>query len=114
MIVAAIESVFAQTCPVLDVIVVDDGSVDGTADVIRNLIRRTSSGSGRRPKIRYIGQPNMGQSHARNTGIAAARGDWIAFLILMTVGFPTKFNGNFAPSHSSKASVACVFPTLVW
>ena len=80
MIVAAIESVFAQTCPVLDVIVVDDGSVDGTADVIRNLIRRTSSGSGRRPKIRYIGQPNMGQSHARNTGIAAARGDWIAFL----------------------------------
>lgn len=79
-IVAAIESIFAQTCPVLEVIVVDDGSVDETADVIRNLIRDTASGSGKTPEIRYFHQPNMGQSHARNTGIAAARGDWIAFL----------------------------------
>jgi glycosyltransferase involved in cell wall biosynthesis len=80
MIMTAIESVFAQTYPKLEIIVVDDGSVDGTADVIRNLDRHIFSGSGKAPEIRYLYQRNMGQSRARNTGIAAARGDWIAFL----------------------------------
>ena len=79
MVVAAIKSVFAQTYPRLEVVVVDDGSVDGTADAIQNLSGHISSGSGK-PEIRYIYQPNMGQSRARNTGIAAAHGDWIAFL----------------------------------
>ena len=80
MVLAAIESVFAQTYPRLEVIVVDDGSVDETADAIQNFISHNSSASGKTPKIHYLYQPNMGQSGARNTGIAAARGDWIAFL----------------------------------
>lgn len=80
MITTAIESVFAQTYPNLEIIVVDDGSVDETADVIRNLDRASYSGSGKAPAIRYLYQKNMGQSCARNTGIAAAQGDWIAFL----------------------------------
>ena len=80
MVVGAIESVIAQTYPRLEIIVVDDGSVDGTADAIENLSSHSSSGSGKTPEIRYLYQPNMGQSHARNTGIAAARGDWIGFL----------------------------------
>lgn len=80
MVVAAIESVFSQTFARLEVIVVDDGSVDGTADAIQSLISHSSSGWGKTPEIRYVYQPNMGQSRARNTGIAAARGEWIAFL----------------------------------
>ena len=80
MVVAAIKSVFAQTYPRLEVIVVDDGSVDGTAERNPKLSGHISSGSGKTPEIRYIYQPSMGQSRARNTGIAAAHGDWIAFL----------------------------------
>src|ERR1700753_1936926 len=80
LIATAIESVFAQTYPNLEIIVVDDGSVDGTADVFRDLDQASSSSWGKVPRIRYLYQKNMGQSCARNTGIAAAQGDWIAFL----------------------------------
>jgi glycosyltransferase involved in cell wall biosynthesis len=67
----AIESVLAQTAPDLEVIVVDDGSSDGTELMLRELY------GGR---IRYFTQANQGVSVARNRGIAEAKGEWIAFL----------------------------------
>jgi len=66
----AIQSVLAQTSPATEIIVVNDGSKDDTREVL------ASYGD----KIRPIHQDNTGLSGARNTGIAAARGDWIAFL----------------------------------
>lgn len=66
----AIESVLSQTRPADEIIVVDDGSGDNTGDVCRGFGDR----------IRYIRQENGGASTARNTGMAAARGDWLAFL----------------------------------
>jgi len=66
----ALDSVLRQSLPVAEIIVVDDGSQDGTA----NLIRR------RYPQVHYLRQPNGGVSSARNRGIEAAGGDWIAFL----------------------------------
>ena len=69
-IARAIDSVLAQTCPVDEIIVVDDGSTDKTAGIAR------SYGD----KVKLIQQPNAGVSAARNTGIFAATGDWIAFL----------------------------------
>ena len=69
-VAAAVESVFAQTFKDLEIIAVDDGSSDGTGDV---LARFGSS-------IRLIRQENHGVSSARNTGVRAARGRWIAFL----------------------------------
>ncbi len=65
-------SVFAQTFTDYEVIVVNDGSPDDTADVLRPLIE-----AGR---IQYIAQANAGQSAARNRGIAAATGAYIALL----------------------------------
>lgn len=66
----ALQSVFAQSLPPAEVIVVDDGSTDDTRELVRSRFR----------DARYIYQQNKGVSSARNTGIAAASGDWIALL----------------------------------
>jgi glycosyltransferase involved in cell wall biosynthesis len=65
-----IDSILAQTYRDYEIIVVDDGSADDTAEVVK------SYGA----KVRYIYQDNAGDGPARNTGIAAAKGKWIAFL----------------------------------
>jgi len=66
----AIESVLQQTLPTYEIIIIDDGSVDETPEVINRF----------QDKIKYIKQINSGVSAARNTGIKASSGDWIAFL----------------------------------
>lgn len=67
---AALDSVYAQTLGSHEVIVVDDGSTDTTRQRV----------TGHYPQVRYIYQHNKGVSSARNTGISAASGDWIALL----------------------------------
>jgi GT2 family glycosyltransferase len=67
----AVTSALRQTQPVLEVVVVDDGSTDGTAEVVGGIDD---------PRVRLISRPNGGPAAARNTGIAAARGAYIGFL----------------------------------
>jgi len=71
-ILDALESVFQQTFSDYEVIVVNDGSPDGTAMVLQPSIRKG--------RIRYIEQSNSGQSSARNRGLREAKGEFIAFL----------------------------------
>lgn len=66
----AIESVLAQTYQPFEVIVVDDGSTDGSATIAKKYI----------PSIKYHFQPNSGTAAARNKGIELAQGEFIAFL----------------------------------
>lgn len=66
-----IESVAAQTLRALEVILVDDGSSDGTRGLIGDLI------AGNPGLIRAVFQDNAGQAAARNRGVAMARGDYI-------------------------------------
>jgi glycosyltransferase involved in cell wall biosynthesis len=70
-VLLGIESVLAQTFSDLEVIVVDDGSSDGTGEILAETYG---------DRIRYFAQPNQGASVARNKGVAEARGEWIAFL----------------------------------
>src|SRR3954451_23570366 len=66
---AALESVFAQTYSPFEVIVVDDGSVDESGVIAQSF-----------NDVRYIHQANQGVAAARNNGIGAARGEFLAFL----------------------------------
>lgn len=68
---SAVRSVLGQTVSDLEVIVVDDGSVDDTADLVQALDD---------PRVRLFSQPNRGLAAARNAGIRAARGRHVAFL----------------------------------
>jgi glycosyltransferase involved in cell wall biosynthesis len=66
----AIRSVVDQRHRPVEIIVVDDGSTDGTASIAASL----------GPGIRYVRQGNAGPVVARNRGIAESRGDFVAFL----------------------------------
>jgi glycosyltransferase involved in cell wall biosynthesis len=74
-----IESALSQTLPPLEVIVIDDGSTDDTAEVLARYEGR----------IRYAHQRNMGISAARNAGIRLARGTLIAFLDADDIWLPS-------------------------
>ena len=67
----AVQSVIEQTVPVDEIIVVDDGSTDGTSEQIERRFGHS---------VRVIYQANQGVSSARRRGILEAKGDWIAFL----------------------------------
>jgi len=70
-IAEAIESVLGQTMPSWELIIVDDGSADTTAEVVARFDD---------PRIRYVRQAKAGASRARNTGLALAGAAYLAFI----------------------------------
>ncbi len=69
----AIRSVLRQSCPDWELLIVDDGSTDNTAEVVQPFVQ--SDG-----RVRYLHQKNAGLSAARNTGIRNARASFVALL----------------------------------
>ena len=99
-------SVLAQTYPEFEVIVVDDGSADGTGDSIRETIRLQGD---RGKRVRYFFQPNQGSSVARNKGIEQARGEWIAFLDSDDVWLPEKLELQIEAIQQLKGKCGACF-----
>lgn len=100
----ALDSIFAQTVPALEVLVIDDGSSDGTPAVARSYGDR----------ITYLRQPHAGQSVARNHGVRVARGDLVAFLDADDLAHPTKLARQVArfearPELDLCQALACDF-----
>ncbi len=87
----AIDSCLAQTYPHCEIVVVDDGSTDGTADLVRE---RYGGIIGDR--IRIVEQANRGASGARNTGVREARGEFVHFCDSDDVLLPDKVQKSYA------------------
>lgn len=93
----AIDSVLAQTYPVHELIVVDDGSTDGTADWVAQ----------HHPGIILIRQSNHGVSHARNRAIERSSGNWIALLDSDDHWYPDKLAEQIAALQRAPGRRLC-------
>jgi glycosyltransferase involved in cell wall biosynthesis len=95
-----VRSALDQTHRELDVIVVDDGSTDGTAEVARQAARGD-------PRVNVISSLNAGPSAARNRGLAAARGEYVAYLDADDRWLPGKLDRQLAVFDAEPGTV-CV------
>jgi|JI8StandDraft_1071087.scaffolds.fasta_scaffold87499_2 glycosyltransferase involved in cell wall biosynthesis len=84
-VAAAIASVLAQNWPDLEILVIDDGSSDLSAERVRHAF----------PEVKLVRQSNQGVAAARNNGIRQAQGDWIAFLDADDIWLPGKLQAQW-------------------
>jgi glycosyltransferase involved in cell wall biosynthesis len=98
----ALESVFAQGLDAPEVVVVDDGSTDGTAEIARRFGRG----------VKVLTQDRAGSGRARNLGLAATQGELVAFLDADDVWLPDK-SARQLPILLEDPGLALVFSDMV-
>ncbi len=95
----AIDSALAQTYKQVEVVVVDDGSSDGTGDFLEGKYGR---------RIKYIYKSNGGPASARNLGIKNSEGEFIAFLDADDFWFPEKLDHQIKVFSDGVVLVGCL------
>lgn len=106
----AIESVLAQSYPHWELLLVDDGSTDGSSAIARDYAARFPE------KLRYLahaGHRNLGMSASRNLGVANSRGDYLAFLDADDVWEPNKLADQVALLEA-RPEVAMLYGRTLW
>lgn len=101
---AAIQSALAQDWPDLELVVVDDGSSDGSAELVQCMF----------PTVTLIRQANQGVAIARNSGIANAQGEWIAFLDADDIWLPSKLQRQWALLQATPGARMAYTAWQVW
>ncbi|QKT04319.1 glycosyltransferase [Ectothiorhodospiraceae bacterium 2226] len=99
---AAIQSVLNQSYRTLELLVVDDGSCDGTVEIVRRYARRDA-------RVRLLRQGNAGVAAARNRGLAHARGEYIAPLDADDLWYPNKLALQVACLEQAPDEVGVVY-----
>lgn len=97
LLARALKSVVQQSVQPLEIIVVDDGSTDGTTAWLQREF----------PKVIVLVQENLGVSAARNRGIAHAQGEWVALLDADDVWLPAKLEQQWAAIQDGNAVNIC-------
>jgi glycosyltransferase involved in cell wall biosynthesis len=105
-----VESILAQTLPVTEIIIIDDGSTEHTPATVERHIRKTPAW---RERVRYYYQQNQGQSVANNVGIGMAKGEWLAFNAHDDVWLPQKLEWQFRALEKSGREYGLCF-TDAW
>ena len=99
-IIEAINSALSQSHSNIEIIVVDDGSTDETASIVRALAKNDE-------RIFYIHQYNQGLSAARNTGVKRSKGEFIVFLDADDILHPEKIQAHLEHfSQKPKADIS--------
>lgn len=96
-----LDSVLNQTLKDIEVICVNDGSPDNSLEILKQYEKKDS-------RIKIISQPNQGAGSARNTGMAAAKGEYLSFLDADDFFEPDMLEAAYNTAHSTGADV-CVF-----
>src|SRR6266566_8733383 len=106
----AIESVFGQTYDDWELLLVDDGSKDGSTEIARRYAEEHSK------RVRYFehaGHQNRGMSASRNLGIRRSRGEFIGFLDADDVWLPHKLEQQLA-ILKAYPEAAMVYGPIQW
>ena len=100
-----VRSLLCQTFTSIEIIFIDDGSVDDSVSKIRSLIKNKPKN---KPLVRIIRQKNQGLSSARNAGIKIAQGDYLSFVDSDDAISPNFCEVTYQKAQASKADLVAL------